>query len=561
MGSMDVTRNRAAGRRRPRWWALGAPALWCLTNLVGGCGGATIEARPEPIDRFECQTTPLDDYTASRYTERALPGVWKVLEDTSKRSCWNQALVVSGRVGGPDAFARLRGFIESRSQTLALSEEFMYLQTGFQAIADIARRGRNARSASLALDYLIESTESAVWLKRTVNWKLDKVITREIIRVMTSSAIKALGAVTQANPEIMLHDTDRAERDAWYERRNQAEEHMLMLASDAVEQRAMRFKYQETDAPTDIISQMINLHVLPPGRVAYAMSEALIRMRERDNNSLRNEASQLRASALKVFADEQAWLAARKGEEAWLRTVADANALADVRLNGLHGQLRSLRDLLDGAEDKAAIVRVEQTIFPDGPLAVIDADMPEQAQFVLAACAELEDKLKQDLKRLKLQNHVLITRKAHEDLDRALRSGIGGQGYEYVIRARAQLQNDLRVLAARIVARFPGTDPKDRETRDHTLEPVLNQDEQVASFLARRVPVRDVNPETGQELDPLEEGGFIDRSKTPGLGDAELLRQQIRGGARGAPGPGDPPPPPPPPPPTSGEGESLSPPM
>lgn len=527
-------RRRVAAGALPRL-AL-APML--LLGLLAGCGGNRTETRPDPIDRFECQATPLDDATASRYTERALPGVWKVLEDTSKRTCWNQALVVSGSVGGPDAFARLRGFIETRSQTLALSEEFMYLQTGFQAVADIARRGRNARSASLALDYLMESTDATVWLKRTVNWTLDKVIVREIIRVMTSSAIKALGTVTQANPDLMLHGADRAERDAWFDRRKQAEEHMLMLASDAVERNAMRFKYQPSDAPTDIVIQMINLHVLPPGRVAYAMSEALIRMRESENNRLRDEATALRAAALKVFADEQAWLAARKGEEAWLRSVADANALADLRLNGLHGQLRSLRDLLDGTEDKAAITRVEQTIFPDGPLAVIDADYPEQAQFVLAACHELETKMAQDLKRLKLQNHVSITRKAHEELDRALRSGIGGQGYEYVIRARARLQNDLRVLVARIIARFPGTAETDRATRNHTLEPVLNQDEQVASYLARRVPVRDVNPETGQELEPLEEGGFIDRSKTPGMGDAELLRQKVRNQQGAQPGAG-----------------------
>ncbi|MCA9542753.1 MAG: hypothetical protein KC613_00130 [Myxococcales bacterium] len=535
-----------------------------LGALLGaGCGSEPeVRQGPEPIDQFYCGMTQGDGVDLRRVTERAMPSIWRVLEDNTQRRCWNEALVVAGNVGGPEAYVRLVGFIEARAASFALSEDMVYLQTAFVALAQVAVGQRTDRSSAQAVDFLVESSDPTTWEKRAIDWELDAVMKRELIRVLTSAAVRAMAAVD--DPKV-------------HERVN-------LLAVEAADSNAYRFKYRDTDPAPDIAGQLINLHVLPPGRVAYAMLDSLARSRGESDQlkvdaqeaiksaldadksidearrrgaktdaeaadrkarearakadsaevrrvelgALAKDVEALRRKALDAYQKEQAWLAARRGEQAWLKAIADANALADVRLNGLHGQLRSLKDLLDDSTSKQAIQAVEEVIFPEGPLPVIDSDFPEQVKFVLAACKALETRFAADLKRLKLVSHVQVTREAHEALDKALRSGIGGQGFEEVLRARARLQISLRVLVAKIIAEYPGYTKGDRETRDIILEPILNQNEQVTGFMSRRVQVRDVDPESGQELDPLEEGGAIDKSKTPGIGDPELLRRKIR---------------------------------
>jgi hypothetical protein len=549
-------------------------AIIAIGSMSAACGGGEqVTLKAEPIDQFECRRNG-EPVELDRYTARALPGIWRVLADNGRRVCWSEALVVAGHIGGAETYAQLVGFIESRSQSFAMSEDLVYIQTAFQALAEMARSPEKTRNSAQALEYLVESSNPAAWEKRTVNWTLDMIIKRELIRTLTVAAVRALGSVNMRDKADGLYTTPKL-----------AQQTMLDFALTAAARDAYRFKYQDTDAPTDIIGQLINLHVVPPGRVAYAMTEALVRIREREANigtavktkgadlvhlrspfetkkardagprttrehgeqqtnlanditALRGERGHLgslqdivetvRNEALDTFEQERAWLAARRGEQEWLRAVADANALADVRLEGLHGQLRSLKDLLDTATEKDAIAMVESVIFPEGPLPLIESPLPEQVKFTLAACDELEAKQKSNLVKLKLVKHVQVTRIAHEALDRALRSGMAGEGYDEVIRARARLQIHLRVLVATIISRYPGFDAVDRKIRDLALEPMLNQDEQVAGYLKRRVSVHDVDPESGQELDPLEEGGAVDKSKDPGIGDAESLRRTLR---------------------------------
>ncbi len=487
--------------RRAQIWGLGIGLLWLV-----GCGGEPSQRLPEPIDQYVCGMTAGEGVDLSRVSERALPGIWRVLEDNGRRRCWNEALMVAGHVGGPEAYIHLVGFIEARSASFALSEDMVYLQTAFQAVAQTARVERTQRSSAQAIDYLVESSEPSTWEKRAIDWELDAVMKRELVRVLTSSAVQAMGGLS--HPRI----SDR----------------LNLLAMEASDRNAYRFKYRDTDPSTDVAAYLINLHVIPPGRVAYGMLEAEVRLREMSGSAVRSDVQSLRELAQETFDKEQAWLAARRGEQAWLKAIADANALADVRLNGLHGQLRSLKDLLDTADAKQSIQRVEEVIFPEGPLPVIDSDFPDQVKFVLAACNTLTQRFGSELVALKLVNHVQVTREAHEALDKALRSGIGGQGFEEVLRARSRLQIALRVLVAKLISTYPGYDKADRARRDAILEPILNQDEQVAGYMKRRVQVRDVEPKSGQELDPLEEGGAIDKSKTPGIGDPEGLRRKIR---------------------------------
>jgi hypothetical protein len=107
---------------------------------------------------------------------------------------------------------------------------------------------------------------------------------------------------------------------------------------------------------------------------------------------------------------------------------------------------------------------------------------------------------------------------------------------------------------ATVIAQFPGARPGDAERRHDLLRPLLLQNERVGDYFRSRQRVRDVDPESGRELAPLEEGGG-----SPKPGDAPPPPSE-EGGGEAAPAEGAPPPaedaPAPPPvdePPTDGD--------
>ena len=106
-----------------------------------------------------------------------------------------------------------------------------------------------------------------------------------------------------------------------------------------------------------------------------------------------------------------------------------------------------------------------------------------------------------------LAPHVEVVIEAHEALRRALLSGQRGQGFEQVLEARARLQTALRVLVASVISNYPGYSDSERRQRSLILGPVMDQNGLVDNFLLRNEPISDVDPSTGQELAPPEEGG------------------------------------------------------
>lgn len=473
------------------------PARTALVALalavVSGCGAEPAERRTENRRRssFECpRDQEVDERQAVRMSDAVLPQVWAVLDDTRHRMCWRAALTIAGVAGTPESVDRLRAFIEANAPHFAMSEDMVLLQQAYMALGQVVRLEKHPRAAQQALDYLVESTEPLNWVKRSINWQVDAVLRRELIRTITQAATSALGVT----------------------RRKDAREHLLQMALDSAERRAFRFKFHTVEDELDSVEGLINLHVIPPGRVVFAMGETLALfgdgpLENENDRALRALAQRVRDAGWEAWNLEREWLAKRRNQEGFDRMVRQANAVADARLSGFHGQLESLVHLMDGAEAKKAIEAVEQLTFPRGPLALINAEPSEQVQLALDRMDALKTNHTQQLALLRLNSHVETVIEAHLELKRALESGESGAGYEAVIQKRAALQNALRVYLASVVARHPGWTEGDGTRRGQLLRAALNQNEQVDSYLRRRVPVRDVNPETGQELAPLKEGG------------------------------------------------------
>lgn len=465
-----------------------------LATALTACGGGNVEVKEKrvpvgPVQCFQSGIAPI------RTDTRRLPELRRILNDKTRRGQWGGALLELGCIGTGDAFVRASAFIEQRSPEMIFGEDLATLQQAFMAIGIMGGQPRDLANANKAVDYLVEGTDPHTWDKRGGKWRLDAVMRRELVRTLTLTSVRALSLTSKES----------------------AHERLLALALDSADRRALRFKYQTSDKPQDAVAQLVNLHVLPPGRVAFSVSKILRLLDGSDESvtvgqaELRPIVRTLRAKALETWKLERAWIEARRGEENFLRQVQRADETADARLSGLHGQLESLRQLLDAPRDRDAIDKIAEAMFPEGPLTLINAAPADQVDRAMAAIAYLTKNLSVEIARLKLVDHVNITREAHEGLDRALRLGQSGKGYDLVIQRRAELQTLLRVFVARVIARFPATQKGlaqvEQSNRHPMLVPVIDQNAQVASYLQRLVPVRDVDPDTGQEVAPLVDEG------------------------------------------------------
>lgn len=468
------------------------PIVLMLCALLPACGGGGAEVKERrqpsgPVECFQAGIAPIRSHT------QRLPELRRVLNDEGRRKAWGEAMLEMGCIGTGDTFVRISTFIERRAPEMIFGEDLAILQQAFMALGVMMGQPRGPGNAKNAVDYLVTGTDPHTWEKRGGAWQLDAVMRRELVRTLTLTSVRGLSLSASED----------------------ARERLLALALDSADRRALRFKYQLTDAPQDAVAQLVNLHVLPPGRVAYAVTQVLKHVDGQEAapgaTNLRPIVVNLRKKALETWRLERAWIEARRGEENFLRQVQRADETADARLSGLHGQLESLRQLLDAPKDRDAIDKIAEAMFPEGPLALINATPAEQVDRALAATAYVQKNLAAEVARLKLTDHVKVSREAHQQLDRALRLGQSGKGYELVIRRRAELQVLLRIFLARVIANFPGTArgiAKVQQSMRHPmLLPMIDQNTQVASYLKRLVPVRDVDPDTGQEVAPLVDEG------------------------------------------------------
>ncbi len=488
-----------------------AGAAASLLLVVGGvsCGGGGPETQTEaqsglttggPAVRtsFECpRDRVLNPDEAQAYHHDAMPSVWESLEKAESRACWGSAIAVLGFAGGSESFARIQAFIEARAPLFALSEDVVVVQRAFMALGHLVKESKHERSSEQALAYLVEASDPLNWVKRSIDWKLDAVIRRELIRTMTVAAVSAL-AITG---------------------RDDANDRLMVMAADSADRRALAFKFHVLSKSKDTVEDLVNLHVLPPGRVVFAMTATLTELKDSPDKPMRVFVERVRNQALRTWDEEQKWLRSRRGEEGFLQAVRAADRIADARLNGFDGQLESLVHLIDDPELRKAIEEIKEVVFPDGPHIVVSAEYAEQVGYVLAAMNRLREEHAHEVVTLKLANHVDTVTEAHLALQRALNSGQRGAGFDAVISARAALQRVVRVLIARAVSKHPGWNEGDRPERMKVIGSLLVQNRQVDNYLRRRRPVRDVNPETGQELAPLEEGGAPSSDDGPKMGD------------------------------------------
>jgi len=436
--------------------------------LLAGCGAAPKAHRTPADATFEC----------SAATDGPI-SVWEALRTAVWRRCWPEAVREARAIGGAQALISLRGFVEKHGPLLARTEDFFVLQAAFEALGELIAANDDRAAADEALTFLVEASNPQTWERLGATWPLDAVHRRELIRALTGAAVIGLGV---------------AHREA-------ADARLLVLARVAADQEAVRFGYTTAvDAPMDAL---FNLHVLPPGRVLFALKGVAERP-EAAEPDMAQRIGHVKALAQAAWTLEQTWLARRVGAEAFERGVAAAQLEADRNLSGVFGYLESL-GYLDGSEHHAALDAVRDVLFPGGPEPLLADATVARIDVVLAAIKRVRDELPEPMRRLELQPHLDALEASHLAWKAALASGDDGSGFEAVLAARGALRAGLCVLISAIVARWSDGAEGNDERRAGLLLPILAQDQEVGGAIDRTARVSDVDPETGAELPPLIE--------------------------------------------------------
>jgi hypothetical protein len=497
---------------------MGGLRLVVAVAFVAGCGGAQTDRGDGRYATLRCpEAAKWSDAELAQLRPESLKSVETVLSRPEDQQCWMSAVKALGLMSGAEAVADLRAFIETGRTELAQPENREVVQQVFFSLAQHARRDVAVPGARQALKYLQESTDPATWEKRGINWQLDAVMRRELIRDLSGSAVVALTDLTvkEGDPDYSI----------------EAREHLTGMALDASDRHAFSLKYltaEETDAD---VQDLVSLYVLPPGRVLYATGRVASQLTD-DEAELKNLVLRVQELARITLEEERRWNLLRRGKADDQLRLAQANRIADMRLSGLHGQLDGLDRLRDDPSDQAAIDVLFDVMFPGTAKrqpVVVDDEKDEAAAYaasaeggvqglilqpharqvalVLSAIETLRKEHKGEVARLELGPSIEVVEQAHLDLKRALESRDTRAGSDAVMRARSALQTGVRVLVATLIAHYPGARPADAERRHDLLRPLLVQNERVGDYFRSRQRLRDVDPATGRELAPIEEGG------------------------------------------------------
>lgn len=492
----------SAATSSPRWCRWLAPLL---ALSWAGCG-----SQPPPVDpyrlRFDCAVHK--DMTVGdsvRMRPAALDSTLQVLGDDQSHECWIPAIRILGHVGDERAVSSLIALISHYGAKMSTTWEIALVTEAFDSLGRLASKGVSSKRgdegvADQAMNWLLESTDPVQWTKRPMKWT-EGLRQRQLIGQLTKMAVRVLGRTD--------HRLARSQ--------------LRRMALAQAEHEAYQFTYDTSSVTATHPSGLFTLNPLPPGRMALAM-EAVGRI---DGSCagvpLRDQARALELDARAAWGRERAWLNARKEQRTFVANVRKADAVADRRLGGFNLQLQSLFSLRDDDADHQALIEIKQALFPEGARTVARAPRDKQWAMILGRLDDLEKRHGAAVARLGLTDALAQVRAAHEDLRDALEIRWKGEPVEAVLAERRRLQLRLHRIVAGTLTCHGGESAADDRTRRQLLEPILAQHSQVSTYLRRQEPVRDLDPDTRQEVTPIEEMGPPPPSVIEEPGDAEPI--------------------------------------
>ena len=244
------------------------------------------------------------------------------------------------------------------------------------------------------------------------------------------------------------------------------------------------------------ITSLFSLYILTPGRRIYA---------------LRRVAERAKVHELQEFAPGIELAIAHDHETLDLDAARTERAVVEVREHDTEvdrtlGAIQSLiSHFANGKSKDATAEALLGLLFPSGLSAHVHLPHVEQASANERVLKILEGNLhKQWLDTHGVRPLIIELRTNHDEFEAAMKArDAGTPSYDDVKEARDRGQELYLEVVAHIVSHL-----RDKpEIRDDLLEPIRAQDLRIQHYRRQRRSVVDVNPETGEELEPNDGSG------------------------------------------------------
>ncbi len=253
-------------------------------------------------------------------------------------------------------------------------------------------------------------------------------------------------------------------------------------------------------ARSDLI-ELINLYRFPVGRRRYALR--LTRDLVAEDDSFVSLIDSALAHDEHVMALIIRWHAVRDAPTSWPKEVLEL----DQEHDRLWGAVASVSNALTGlgpdTPKGAAARRIVQTLFASGVLHLIHLPFIEQRERTEAWLDRLQTDFSADIITLDLTALIERLQDINTRFGQLLDKHADRRqdlSYEEVRKADNAGQLHLLQVVADIVGRYNGQKPDDDEERARLLGPILQQQQTMIDARRRRRTLRDVNPDTGEEI-------------------------------------------------------------
>ena len=368
----------------------------------------------------DCKVT---DEEAQRFTGSAVDDVWKSLTDPDERACWVAGIRTVGWIArdAQSVFDRLKGFVECKGMRPMDHIDLLAVREAFLSMGRLVARDVDPKKSKDIVDYLIKSSDAAGWEERDVRWCNVRPDQRgSIMRLLVRGAVDGLA--------ISDHPIAR--------------ERVLALAHEAAERRTYDVVTRAGDVD-EVLVALPKLNPLPPGRFLYALNQMAKEDAAQSRESLRvllgnarevaRRDYELSRSAAFLAENERScddWRSRCCAQDTLVSGTGKAEELAEERLRGLYGQLRSLRELIDDEDVISHLERVTGVLFPeDDPSRVVGMDARAQVLFVDDAVNQYRGEYAEDvdaLTRYRIDEHIAEVARTNAQLQRRVAAGNEG---------------------------------------------------------------------------------------------------------------------------------------
>jgi hypothetical protein len=264
------------------------------------------------------------------------------------------------------------------------------------------------------------------------------------------------------------------------------------------------------------LETFINLYLLPSGRAAYAMRQAVAAAQARAEEALLAKA-QSSLDLATATRDLELRFRLEQGQPLYGPRAAELDAQLDRTLTVLSQAIRGRLALAGDAPEidpvRSAAARLDQELLPRGVAHVTSLSFVEEHESVAGLLARLGEggDLAEAAATLGLEPYVAKLRELNAafgpELTRPERPA--APTWDEIRAARARHQHSVLVYVASVLGAHLGDDADDVAARHALLGPVMAQQEALAALYRNRRGGRDIDPVTGADEvgSPLTDAG------------------------------------------------------